>query len=165
MTDLHLDEAKRTGQEQPTIPDEELDILAQRCMIDVQQLSEQERSELRVEVGKIMKCISLVCDANIAIESSSSSSSSSVSSSFLTEEEMYDSPRGFRERSCPVRNEISELNAWTKDDGVRDDARYVLQQLEKNGKTLRVKTSESAAEETFFSIITKSGNEEDHASS
>jgi len=151
MNDLHLEATP--GQEQPTIRDDELDILAQRCLIDVQQLSEQERNELKIGVGKIMKCISLVCETDIGSDADS-----------LTEEEMYDSPRGFHKISCPVRSERSELEAWKKDGGAQEDARYILQQLKESKKTVRVKANECAQEETFFSIVTESGKEEDHAS-
>ena len=147
MNDLHLEATKHTAGEIPTIQDEELDILAQRCLLDVQRLSEQERTELKVELGKIMQCISLVCETNGAS---------------VTEVEMYDLPRGFDERSCPTRNEAAELNAWKKD-GVKEDANYILQQLKE--KTVRVRTNESGDEETYFSIIAKGGNTEDHSSS
>ena len=153
MNDLRLEATtKHTAAEEISsisIQDDELDILAQRCLLDVQQLSEQERTELKIELGKIMQCISLVCETETNVAS-------------VTEEEMYDLPRGFDERSCPTRNEATELNAWEKD-GVKEDANYILQQLKE--KTVRVKTNESGEEETYFSIITKGGNTEDHSSS
>jgi len=131
LNDLNL----TSKSNQPIMNDKELDTLAQRCLLDVQSLSQEERHELKLELGNIMRCISLVCETTLVAS---------------TEEDLYDLPRGFDERSCPVRGEEMELNSWSE--GVKKESEHVMVNLEH--KTVRMK-NEYGQDETFFSVMTK----------
>lgn len=138
------------------VQDVELDTLAKRCLIDLDHLSNHEREEFKIELGNIMKCISLVsrqdtatshttttistttdagsADANEQVKESSDDSV--IRQILATEEEMYDLPRGFLDKNCPVRNEIAELQAWERN-GVREESEYIFNHL--SSKLVRVK--------------------------
>jgi hypothetical protein len=64
------------------VQDVELETLAKRCLIDLDHLSSNEREDLKVELGNIMKCISLVSrhqqQGTTTIDTSHRSSSSST---------------------------------------------------------------------------------------
>eukprot|EP00558_Chaetoceros_sp_UNC1202_P007043 CAMPEP_0197241552 /NCGR_PEP_ID=MMETSP1429-20130617/7552_1 /TAXON_ID=49237 /ORGANISM="Chaetoceros sp., Strain UNC1202" /LENGTH=215 /DNA_ID=CAMNT_0042701405 /DNA_START=170 /DNA_END=817 /DNA_ORIENTATION=+ len=136
--------------------DEELDALAQRCCLNVKNLPPSERDHLKAELSNIMKCLTLVCETNLQQGITTT----------MTEEEMYDLPRGFHDtgrtcndddeivpsRSCPVRNKDAELNSW--EGGVREESRMIMDQLKLGGKVTVVK-NERGEDEDFFSISTK----------
>lgn len=117
------------------IQDEELNLLSQRCLIDLNQFSDEERQDLKTDLGKMMKCISLVCESDMKE---------------LSEEEIYDVPRGFDERNCPVRSKKTELNAWSN--GVKEESRDIIERL---GDKTFIQVNEDGEEEVFFSIVTK----------
>jgi len=137
LRDLNL-KSQKSSQQQKIIEDEELDTLAQRCLLDVQNLSNDQRNELKLELGNMMRCISLVCET-------------SATRTLADEEEMYDLPRGFCERSTPVRGEEEELGAWRE--GGSRESEALLKKL--RHKTVQIK-NDVGKEEVFFSIITTS---------
>mmetsp|Transcript_15972 Transcript_15972/g.30119 ORF Transcript_15972/g.30119 Transcript_15972/m.30119 type:complete len:244 (+) Transcript_15972:87-818(+) len=133
----------------PVIQDVELDILAKRCLLDLDHLSKIEREELKVELGNIMTCISLVsrqgtptvgassvsavdsCISTATRDNNDSDDDSGHHVGILhnaTEEEMYDLPRGFLDKNCPVRNEIAELKAWEMS-GDKEDSEFIFKHL------------------------------------
>ena len=137
------------------IRDEELNTLAQRCLLDVQTLSHEDRHDLKVELSKMMRCISLIGD----VSSSSSFGNNSA-------EEMYDIPRGFdSNRPTPVRSEAEELGAWngrrngtsvSGSDGCggKKEAEQLMKKLGQRHKTIQVK-NDAGEEDTFFSVVSR----------
>lgn len=119
--------------------DEELDALAQRCLLDVKNIPESERHRLKVELSKIMKCLALVCEVSAEQESGTALPHSGG--------------------SCPVRDEPSERNAW-KRGGRGEEARGILDVLAADGKLVRVENGRGEEEE-FFSISMESGGDGD----
>ena len=124
--------------DRPTITDDELDVLAHRCLIDVKNLSDEKRMKLKLELGNIMRCISLVCESNLPERS---------------EEEKYDLPRGFDSKSCFLRDEEEELRAWKN--RVQGESEWLLKKLDH--KTVQIE-SETGSVKTYFSIITENGD-------
>lgn len=127
--------------------DEELETLANRCLIDLQHMTVGEKDQLRIEVGNIMKCISLVSEPSSNTLRETAAGRLGTKNS-CTEEEMYDLPRGFMELNCPVRNETAESQAWEVN-GIREEAEYIFSSL--TNKTTKVQ-NESGQYETFFAI-------------
>ena len=137
------------------IRDEELNTLAQRCLLDVQTLSHEDRHDLKVELSKMMRCISLIGDV---------SSSSSFGNN--SDEEMYDIPRGFdSNRPTPVRSEAEELGAWngrrngtsvsgSGGCGGKKEAEQLMKKLGQRHKTIQVK-NDAGEEDTFFSVVSR----------
>ncbi len=139
LRDLNLKSIQ--GRQQPTIKDEELNTLAERCLLDVKNLTQSERDELKIELGNMMRCISLV--------SEKSAGGGSTGEDQLTEEEMYDLSRGFIGKSTPVRGNEEELGAWSKSGSHESDV--ILNKLKH--KTVRIE-NDVGQEEVFFSIST-----------
>ena len=73
------------------ISNQELAILSRRCLIDVRRLSLESRDRLRIHVAAIMRCASVLCNANRLGSNN---------------ENIYDAPRGLSR--VPVRRDISE---------------------------------------------------------
>lgn len=116
IDDLDLTFQKEKPKE---ISDAELDHLAQKAMLNVSHLTANERDDLKLQLSKIMKCISLVTEMN---DYNNNTSTLDVESDeidisidhTISEIDMYDTPRGFSspEFCTPVRNEDEELLAW-----------------------------------------------------
>ena len=62
VEELNLNSSKNSSIN--VIQDDELNLLSQRCLIDLDQFSDEERQDLKNELGKMMKCISLVCETD-----------------------------------------------------------------------------------------------------
>jgi Asp-tRNA(Asn)/Glu-tRNA(Gln) amidotransferase C subunit len=115
------------------ITDEELDRLAKKAVLNVSSLTSSERDDLKLQLSKIMKCISLVTQMDHDTDS--------VDDGILSEKDMYDTPRGFgsTEFCTPVRNEEEELTAWSE--YTRKQSHCIMDQLkehkmvERNGET------------------------------
>lgn len=133
VEELNLNSSKNSSIN--VIQDDELNLLSQRCLIDLDQFSDEERQDLKNELGKMMKCISLVCETD---------------TKELSEKEIYDVPRGFDKRYCPVRTKESELNAWSN--GVKEESRDIIERL---GDKTFVQANEDGEDEVFFSIVTR----------
>ncbi|GFH45164.1 hypothetical protein CTEN210_01638 [Chaetoceros tenuissimus] len=133
VEELNLNSSKNSSIN--VIQDDELNLLSQRCLIDLNHFSDEERQDLKNDLGKMMKCISLVCETD---------------TKELSEEEIYDVPRGFDETYCPVRDKESELNAWSN--GLKEESRDIIERL---GDKTFIQANEDGEEEIFFSIVTK----------
>jgi hypothetical protein len=97
-----------------TISQEELATLARRCLIDIRYLSPERREELREQVGGIMRCASVLLESrhlNSRKDGRDVVDDDDVcQSNGLTDEEVYDSPRGLTK--MPIRSENEDDNDW-----------------------------------------------------
>jgi len=133
------------------ISEDELATLARRCLIDVRQLSSERRDKLRIHVAGIMRCASVLLESNEL----------SRVRNQLTDEEVYDVPRGLTK--MPIREggrrstkgvvgddniDGDDLEQWTLYDS--KESKAVMQ-----NDSVRSKMVQTAGGETFFSVITK----------
>lgn len=174
------------------VQDVELETLAKRCLIDLDHLSSNEREDLKVKLGNIMKCISLVSrprqQGTTTIDTShrssistanggdakatiSSENNGEVVSTYImtdaaaaTEEEMYDLPRGFLDQNFPVtvRNEIAELQAWEMKGGVKEESEYVFEHYLAIRKMVRVKQSKNDGQDIKDNDNNNDDDDDDH---
>jgi hypothetical protein len=146
--------------EEKIISDGELQTLSERCLIDISTMGEDEHNNLKVELGNIMRCISLVTSfdpPNIH----------KLENQEEKEEMMYDVPRGFSSsRSCPLRNDDGNgANAW-RDEGVMEEATYILDHLKEEGKMVQSKLvekpgdSEHSSNQYYFAVTTEKNDSE-----
>eukprot|EP00986_Skeletonema_menzelii_P007874 scaffold3131_cov187-Skeletonema_menzelii.AAC.9 len=90
VSELRLNSTDDTNPEK--ISDEELATLARRCLIDVRRLTPERRDQLRVDIAGIMRCASVLLDSKkLGIDGDNSDASPDSS---LTDQEIYDDPRG-----------------------------------------------------------------------
>jgi hypothetical protein len=117
------------------ISEEELAVLARRCLIDVRRLSPERRDQLRVDIAGIMRCASVLLDAkNIDGD--------------LTDQEIYDNPRGLGR--MPVRRNTDSkhvLDDW-RTKGSKE-SKAIL-----NMKSVKTKMV-IKDNERFFEVVTK----------
>ena len=117
------------------ISEEELAVLARRCLIDVRRLSPERRDQLRVDIAGIMRCASVLLDAkNIDGD--------------LTGQEIYDNPRGLGR--MPVRRNTDSkhvLDDW-RTKGSKE-SKAIL-----NMKSVKTKMV-TKDNERFFEVVTK----------
>jgi len=134
------------------ISDTELDRLAQKAMLNVSHLTANERDDLKLQLSKIMKCISLVTEMNDPIHTSSPGVESDEA---ISEKDMYDAPRGFSspEFCTPVRNEDEELSAWNESS--KKQSRTIMEHLKDEKMVVR------NGERYFQLIVDKNNNVEE----
>jgi predicted Fe-S protein YdhL (DUF1289 family) len=125
------------------ISDEELNHLAQKAVLNISSLSPSEKDDLKLQLSKIMKCISLVTQMN------HDSFDMDTDDPTLNEKNMYDLPRGFgsAEFCTPVRDEEEELTAWREYS--KKQSHSIMNQLEKN------KMVERKGEKYFQLVVNK----------
>ena len=124
------------------IADEELATLARRCLIDVRRLSPARRDQLRVDVAGIMRCASVLLDSKkLGIDGDNSQADPDNT---LTDQEVYDNPRGLGR--MPLRRNNS-VNEWQLNGSKESKAIMKM----KSVKSKMVVDSN----EGFFSVVTK----------
>ena len=109
VRDLRLDPSFPSSHDK--ISNEELTVLARRCLIDVSRLSTERRDRLRTDIAGVMRC------ASVLLESKSDTSE-------LTDAAIYDSPRGLSKTPVRVACEdtaarICEDQSITRTESVR----------------------------------------------
>ena len=146
-----------TDDDDDKISEEELATLARRCLIDVRRLSPERRDRLRTHVSGIMRCASVLLDANnLDIDDGNNSLNGDdgmQQGNKLTDAEVYDAPRGLKK--MPVRREnTSEENEdeWTlRDSG---ESKAVMHSESVQSKMIDPKPWLDDGEK-FFSVVTK----------
>ena len=132
------------------ISEEELATLARRCLIDVRQLSPERREELRKHVGGIMRCASVLLeskDLNTSMTDGCIDDDNNRSKSMrLTDEEVYDAPRGLTK--MPIRRVNENDDPWRMYDSKESNA--VMQ-----SQSVRSKMMKSDNGDMYFSVVTK----------
>jgi hypothetical protein len=153
------------------ISDAELATLARRCLIDVRRLSYERRHRLRVHVGGIMRCASVLLESEatapkeggdgVIDDGAGDDESCDVhdgrvrgvdddDNGLLTDEMVYDMPRGLTK--MPIRGGVGwddDVNDdWSSRD--KDESRAVM-----NSDGVRSKMSMSSDDKMYFSIVTK----------
>lgn len=124
--------------EDDKISEEELAALARRCLIDVRRLSPERRDRLRLHVAGIMRC------ASVLLESRELGWGGGSVGGGLTDEEIYDAPRGLGK--LPVRGDRDD---WESNDAGESNA---VMESERVASKM-VKPEES--DDKFFSVVTK----------
>mmetsp|Transcript_45226 Transcript_45226/g.96219 ORF Transcript_45226/g.96219 Transcript_45226/m.96219 type:complete len:248 (+) Transcript_45226:20-763(+) len=117
------------------ISEEELATLARRCLIDVRRLSPERRDRLRTHVAGIMRCASVLLESEIARAGD------------LTDEEIYDAPRGLLK--VPVRRDSEDGGDWRLNDS--GESKAVMQSEAVSSKMVKSEDGD----EKFFSVVTK----------
>ncbi|KAL9181320.1 hypothetical protein ACHAXT_010125 [Thalassiosira profunda] len=130
VSDLRL-----TSADDEKISEEELATLARRCLIDVRRLSPERRERLRSHVAGIVRCASVLLDAR-NLEAGEQ----------LTDEEIYDAPRGLGKLPIRRDDDLEGDDDWAHDAG---EANAVMQSESVKSKMV---TSEDG--ESFFSVVT-----------
>lgn len=132
------------------ISEDELATLARRCLIDVRQLSSERRDKLRIHVAGIMRCASVLLESNEL----------SRVRNQLTDEEVYDIPRGLTK--MPIREGGRVRRSTVDDDNIDGDdlEQWTLYDSKESkavmqNDSVRSKMVQTAGGETFFSVITK----------
>lgn len=106
-------------------------------------MEEHELNKLKLELGNMMRCISLV------------TSYECHGLGDFTQEEleemMYDIPRGFSStRSCPLRrDDTDEVNAW-RDRGKMKETNFILNHLKDQRKMVQDTEGESASGNNWY---------------
>ena len=147
-----------TKNEDDKISNHELAILARRCLIDIRRLSPERREKLRTHVCGIMRCASVLLDSrhfdNIAnTDNNNEQSSSNSTNSSLTDEQIYDAPRGLTQ--MPTRNDTNtnndDIDRWKKNDSSESTA--ILQSNSVQSKMVKLDDGQ-----TYFSVVTNVTN-------
>ena len=99
IRDLRLDPSFQPSHDK--ISNEELTVLARRCLIDVSRLCPERKDRLRTDIAGVMRC------ASVLLESKSDISK-------LADEAIYDSPRGLSK--MPIRDACGDSAATICDD-------------------------------------------------
>lgn len=114
------------------ISDEELERLSKRCLISTSYMDEDERRKLKIELGNMMRCISMVTSFEFGKDLSQEE----------LEERMYDVPRGFlfsSTRSSPLRkDDTDEMNTW-REEGKMEETMSLLEHLKEQSKLYQYK--------------------------
>ena len=119
------------------ISEEELAVLARRCLIDVRHLSAERRDQLRVDVAGIMRCASVLLDSkNLGIDGDMNNPDGA-----LTDQEIYDNPRGLGR--MPVRRNSDWQLKGSK------ESKAIM-----NMKSVKTKMV-IKDDEKFFEVVTK----------
>ena len=154
VTELRLTSSTN---ENDKISNHELAILARRCLIDIRRLSPERREKLRTHVGGIVRCASVLLDSrhfdNIANTDNNDQSSSNSTNSSLTDEQIYDAPRGLTQ--MPTRNDANtnndDIDEWKKNDSSESTA--ILQSNSVQSKMVKLDDSH-----IYFSVVTNVTN-------
>lgn len=144
VTELRLSSTDDTNPDK--ISDEELATLARRCLIDVRRLTPERRHQLRVDVAGIMRCASVLLDSKkLSIDGDNNNAESG---STLTDQEVYDDPRGLGR--MPIRRNNS-------DDDRKDE--WQLNGSKESKAVMKMSSVKSKMvvdnDEGFFSVVTK----------
>lgn len=131
------------------ISNEELATLARRCLIDIRRLTPERRDKLRVQCGGIMRCASVLLDSRNSdvndIHTDNSTihniNSSGSDDKILTDEDIYDTPRGLTK--LPIRDDTK--NDW-KNDSIESKA--IFQNKSVQSKMIKTNNGE------LFSVTT-----------
>jgi len=133
------------------ISNEELATLARRCLIDIRRLTPERREKLRTHVGGIMRCASVLLDSrnldvnDIHTDNSSiqndNRNCSSGSDKILTDEDIYDTPRGLTK--IPIRDDTK--NDWKND---YNESKAIFQKESVQSKMIKTNNGE------LFSVTT-----------
>ena len=145
-----VSELRLSTTEDDKISNEELGTLARRCLIDVRRLSPERRDKLRVHVGGIMKCASVLLDSTDLEHVDDKNDREYNLSDILTDEKVYDEPRGLSK--MPIRNDggsDKESDEWTRNDS--DESKAIFQNKSVQSKMVK---SEDDGDEMFFSVVT-----------
>ena len=131
------------------LSEEELVVLARRCLIDVRRLSEERREQLRIDVAGIMRCASVLLDVK---DLTMDSDCSETTSRQLSDVDIYDAHRCLTK--IPVRRDTksNEANGApdTEDDWDQTgEAQAILQSESVQSRMVKV------GGEKFFSVVTK----------
>ncbi len=123
----------KRGSKKQLITDDELEILSKRCLIDISNMKDKEREELRTELENMMQCISMVTSYQ------PKKSSSLTQNRELKEALMYDVPRGLNSKqSFPTRNDNKDKDALSwRDEGPMDEMKSILDHLKSEGKLIQ----------------------------
>ena len=132
------------------LSEEELAVLARRCLIDVRRLSAERREQLRTDVAGIMRCASVLLDVkDLTLDSECTETNSKQPSDV----DIYDAPRGLTK--ILVRRDA-------KSDDESDGAPDSEDDWDQTGEARAVLQSESVQSrmvkfggEKFFSVVTK----------
>ena len=146
-----VSELRLSTTEDDKISNEELATLARRCLIDVRRLSPERRDKLRVHVGGIMKCASVLLDSTNYLDHVGDKNNRDCNpSDILTDEKVYDAPRGLSK--IPIRNDRGNNNEdgdWTINDS--DESKAIFQNKSVQSKMVK---SDDNDDEMFFSVVT-----------
>jgi len=134
------------------ISNEELATLARRCLIDIRRLTPERRDKLRVQCGGIMRCASVLLDSrnldvndihtdNSSIQNDNRNGSSGSDDKILSDEDIYDTPRGLTK--IPIRDDTK--NDWKND---YNESKAIFQKESVKSKMIKTKDGE------FFSVTT-----------
>ena len=134
------------------ISNEELATLARRCLIDIRRLTPERRDKLRVQCGGIMRCASVLLDSRNSdvndIHTDNSTihniNSSGSDDKILTDEDIYDTPRGLTK--LPIRDDTK--NDWMNDS---NESKAIFQNKSVKSKMIQTNDGE------FFSVTTNIG--------
>mmetsp|Transcript_24518 Transcript_24518/g.46988 ORF Transcript_24518/g.46988 Transcript_24518/m.46988 type:complete len:233 (-) Transcript_24518:316-1014(-) len=131
-----------TDDDNDKISDEELATLARRCLIDVRRLSPERRDRLQLHVAGIMRC------ASVLLENKNLDDDGGDVRGDLTEEEIYDAPRGLKK--IPVREgNLEDGVNWKLNDS--EESKAVMQSEGVSSKMVK----SVAGKEALFSVVTK----------
>ena len=127
------------------ISNEELATLARRCLIDVRRLSPERRDQLRVDIAGIMRCASVLLDSKkLGIDGDTTDASSDSS---LTDQEIYDDPRGLGRMPLRRHDLDNERDEWQSNGSKESKAIMKMNSV----KSKMVVDND----ESFFSVVTK----------
>ena len=143
-----VSELRLSTTEDDKISNEELATLARRCLIDVRRLSPERRDKLRVHVGGIMKCASVLLDSRNLDHVGDKNNRDCNPCDILTDEKVYDAPRGLSK--IPIRNDRGNYNKdeWTRNDS--DESKAIFQNKSVQSKMVKLDDNN----EMFFSVVT-----------
>ncbi len=144
VTELRLSSTDDTNPDK--ISDEELATLARRCLIDVRRLTPERRYQLRVDVAGIMRCASVLLDSKqLSIDGDSKNTGSDNT---LTDQEVYDDPRGLGR--MPLRR--NNPDSHQKDDWQLNGSKESKAIMKMNSVKSKMVVDN---DEGFFSVVTK----------
>ena len=138
-------------EEDSKISNEELATLARRCLIDIRMLTPERRDKLRTHIGGIMRCASVLLDSRNLDDSNINNDNSSIqndnrngssgSDKILTDEDIYDTPRGLTK--IPIRDDTK--NDWMN---YSNESIAIFQNKSVQSKMIKTNNGE------FFSVTT-----------
>jgi len=144
----------------------ELDQLAYRCLIDVHSLSSSQSDRLKSDLENIMRCVSIVTDANGTTSTTYNDASDGNNPTLAAHNSRGDDSEGGGGGGGAVRSRTEEIQTWGIDD--RHEAETVLNRL-RGSKMVQRRRSVEAGEpddDWYFSLVTVAkGEEEDGGTS
>ncbi|KAL7512372.1 hypothetical protein ACHAXN_010596 [Cyclotella atomus] len=137
----------------------ELSTLARRCLIDIRRLTPERREQLKLDVGGVMRCASVLLDVkNLTHIQHDSSGGCKEDVHVLSDVDVYDAPRGLIK--IPIRrDDVDHCKLNICHDAVRDEEDGCEQQVGESravlgGETVKAKMVEAGGEK-YFSVVTK----------